>query len=163
MIRKGFIARGVKIDSHTFGNRPANPEVPSEWFELTRPECQAMTPKLVGKPIIHWHNNAMPRSPPQVLGRVEAAGFNPQTGDWGISFRLNETGETALRIAGEGTLGLSLGHRPQPIPGTNNFSHRPDLLEPTEVSLTIDPARAGCHLIPSNDVRYNDSVFGKQN
>lgn len=148
MQRKGFIARRVKIQAHTYGNRPANSQVPEEWYELTKGECETMTPRLPGKPIYHWHNRAHPGLPPQVLGHVEAAAYDAKTGDWGVTFRLNQLGEEAMKAAGETSFGLSL-------------SHMPSSLQPSEVSLTFEPARAGSEIVPSNDVRYNDPVFGK--
>ena len=150
MIRKGYLARSVRIQNHTYGNRPAREEQSEEWYELTQPECLKMTPKLAGKPIIHWHNMAEPYLEPQIWGNVVSAGFDQESGDWGVSFVLNDTGEAAYaaaRATGK-ELCLSLNH--------NNVT-----LEPKEVSLTFKPAREGADVLATNDVRYNDPVFGK--
>lgn len=147
MLVHGYLARGVRIQQHTFTGPPQNDD---QKYELTQPECLAMTPKLVGKPIWHWHNRgaAVPGQAPIKIGEIRAAKFDPVTGDWGVSFELTSAAAQGMYEAGQRkAYGLSL-------------SHHPVTLEPNEVSLTLTPARDGCCTV-SNELAYNTPVFGK--
>lgn len=147
---KGYIARGVKIQTHTYGKRKPTEANLQEWYELTQDECTTMAPKLHGKPILHWHNHALPYLDPQPLGTVLASGFDKHSGDWGVTFQLNETGQRVWEAAQRAGQKMCLSLR-----------HNQETLEPSEVSLTITPGRAGASILATNDVRYNDPVFGK--
>ena len=143
-VYSGYIARGVKLQQHSYGNRaPANDE---EHYELTTEECIAMEPQLRGQNIIHWHGRGDKSA--KKLGLIQDARFDRTTGDFEIDFTLNPEGEQFVQTvkASKFPLGLSLSHARVP-------------LQVREVSLTVSPARDNCYFDTTTNAKtYKTTV-----
>jgi hypothetical protein len=143
---KGYIARGVKSQTKSYKGRKY--ETDAEKFELTQPDCLAMTPKLIGKPVWHKHNQLARGTEPVRLGKIVGAHFDPELGDW----------KTELELEGLHAQLLWEAHMQKTNSGLSlSLSHNEETLEPIEVSICREPAREGCVIITNEDFYTGDA------
>lgn len=114
---RGLLARGVRIDTHTFHGKPVNDQ---QEYELTRPKCLTMTRQINTKPIKLFlnHNREDLSTTPVEFGEVYKAEYDEATGDWSVDFRISTTGNDrfiweAIK-ASKTAWGLSLSHEETP-------------------------------------------------